>query len=60
MSDLLIALGAYAAFLALLLFGYWVYGALADRAHARRVGAAFEAFVRDLDLGVDVEIERQS
>ena len=49
MTSPLIWLGLYTAFLAVLLLGFWVYGIVADRLHARRTVAAFDAFVRNLN-----------
>lgn len=48
LESTLWGLGVYAAFLALLLFGYWVYGVVADRIHARRLVRAFDTHVAQL------------
>jgi hypothetical protein len=39
----------YAAFLAVVLVGVWVYGVVSDRLHARRMVARFDLFVASLD-----------
>lgn len=49
LESTLWGLGAYTAFLAVLLFGYWIYGLVSDRLHARRLVRAFDAHVAALE-----------
>jgi hypothetical protein len=48
-TDALLGLGLYTALLAVILCGFWVYGVVADRLHARRMVRAFDAYVALLD-----------
>ena len=48
LTEVLAGLGVYAAFLALLLTFYWLYGVVGDRLHARRIVRAFDDYLKTL------------